>query len=61
MDPGGLPQITDVPHSLRNGDHAVSSIAQPPLNQSGPGRPSVTGTVCHAHSNDFSSVIKLIS
>lgn len=61
MDPVGLPQITDVPHSLRNGDHSVSSIAQPPLNQSGPGRPSFTGTVCPAHTNDASSVVKLIS
>ncbi|CAK6963972.1 protein GREB1 [Scomber scombrus] len=43
VDPIGLPQITDVPHSLINGNHAVPSIAQPPLNQSGPGRPSATG------------------
>uniref|UniRef100_A0A8C4IM31 Growth regulating estrogen receptor binding 1 n=1 Tax=Dicentrarchus labrax TaxID=13489 RepID=A0A8C4IM31_DICLA len=39
----GLPQIADVPQSLTNGNHAVPSIAQPPLNQSGPGRPSATG------------------
>ncbi|KAM7406316.1 hypothetical protein PAMP_000701 [Pampus punctatissimus] len=42
-DPIGLPQIVDVPHSLTNGNHAVPSITQLPLNQSGPGRPSATG------------------
>lgn len=57
VDPTGLPQIADVPHSLTNGNHAVPSIAQPPLNQSGPGRPTATGTDCA----DFSSIIQLIS
>lgn len=56
VDPTGLPQVADVPHSLTNGNHAVPSTAQPPLNQSGPGRPSATGTGC-----DFSSLTQLIS
>ncbi|KAM3626089.1 uncharacterized protein V6R79_022341 [Siganus canaliculatus] len=37
------PQIADAPHPLTNGSHAVPSNTQPPLNQSGPGRPSATG------------------
>uniref|UniRef100_A0A4W6FV14 Growth regulating estrogen receptor binding 1 n=1 Tax=Lates calcarifer TaxID=8187 RepID=A0A4W6FV14_LATCA len=48
VDPVGLPQIADVPHSLTNGNHAVPSITQPPLNQSGPGRPLVTGPHANA-------------
>ncbi|XP_029353746.1 protein GREB1 [Echeneis naucrates] len=49
VDSSGLPQIADVPlpHSLTNGSCAVPSLTQPPLNQSGPGRPS--GTVPHAN------------
>ncbi|XP_028258212.1 protein GREB1 [Parambassis ranga] len=42
------PQIADVPHVLINGNHAVPAIAQPPLNQSGPGRPSATGPHANA-------------
>uniref|UniRef100_A0A3Q2QFU9 GREB1 N-terminal domain-containing protein n=1 Tax=Fundulus heteroclitus TaxID=8078 RepID=A0A3Q2QFU9_FUNHE len=39
------PQTASVPSTLINGNHAAtSSISQPPLNQSGPGRPSATGT-----------------
>uniref|UniRef100_A0A671VCH6 Growth regulating estrogen receptor binding 1 n=1 Tax=Sparus aurata TaxID=8175 RepID=A0A671VCH6_SPAAU len=43
VDQIGLPQIADVPHSLTNGNHAVPSVTQPQP-QSGPGRPSATGT-----------------
>ncbi|XP_039650428.1 protein GREB1 isoform X1 [Perca fluviatilis] len=48
VDPIGLPQITDAPHSLTNGNHAVPSIAHPPLHQSRPGRPSATGSHANA-------------
>ncbi|XP_054471608.1 protein GREB1 [Anoplopoma fimbria] len=48
VDPIGLPQTADVPHSLTNGNQAVPSITQPPLNQSGPGRPSATGSHANA-------------
>uniref|UniRef100_A0A3B4WAB6 Growth regulating estrogen receptor binding 1 n=1 Tax=Seriola lalandi dorsalis TaxID=1841481 RepID=A0A3B4WAB6_SERLL len=48
LDPTGLPQVADGPHSLTNGNHAVPSITQPPLHQSGPGRPSVTGPHANA-------------
>ncbi|AWP01787.1 putative protein GREB1 [Scophthalmus maximus] len=48
VDPAGLPQVTDLPQTLTNGHHAVPSVTQPPLNQSGPGRPSVTGTHANA-------------
>ncbi|XP_078016797.1 protein GREB1 isoform X2 [Epinephelus lanceolatus] len=48
VDPTGLPHIADVPHSLTNGNHAVPSIAQPPLNQSGPWRPTATGSHANA-------------
>ncbi|XP_034535215.1 protein GREB1 [Notolabrus celidotus] len=49
VDPTVVPQISDVPPSLTNGNHAVpSSITQPPLNQSGPGRPSATGPPANA-------------
>ncbi|MEQ2270743.1 hypothetical protein XENORESO_011147 [Xenotaenia resolanae] len=38
------PQTADIPNTLINGNHAAaSSISQPPLNQSGPGRPLGTG------------------
>uniref|UniRef100_A0A3Q2E344 Growth regulating estrogen receptor binding 1 n=1 Tax=Cyprinodon variegatus TaxID=28743 RepID=A0A3Q2E344_CYPVA len=38
------PQTADVPTTLINGNHTgASSISHPPLNQSGPGRPSATG------------------
>ncbi|XP_069029884.1 protein GREB1 [Embiotoca jacksoni] len=37
------PQTAYVPSVLINDSHAVPSIAQPPLNQSGPGRPSAIG------------------
>ncbi|KAM9860380.1 protein GREB1 [Aulostomus maculatus] len=47
VEPNGLPQIADAPHSLTNGNHAVSVIAQPVVSQSGPGRSSATG----AHTN----------
>ena len=43
VDPTALPQTADPPQTLTNGNHAAPSITQPPLNQSGPGRPSVTG------------------
>ncbi|XP_038158170.1 protein GREB1 [Cyprinodon tularosa] len=37
-------QTADVPTTLINGNHTgASSISHPPLNQSGPGRPSATG------------------
>lgn len=56
VDSTSLPITSDVPPSLTNGNHAVpSSITQPPLNQSGPGRPSVTGT--DWDSNDLSSIV----
>uniref|UniRef100_A0A3P9P827 Growth regulating estrogen receptor binding 1 n=1 Tax=Poecilia reticulata TaxID=8081 RepID=A0A3P9P827_POERE len=43
------PQTADAPTTLINGNHtAASSIAQPPLSQSGPGRPSVTGPPTNA-------------
>ncbi|XP_029132994.2 protein GREB1 [Labrus bergylta] len=49
VDPPVLPQIADVPPSPANGNHAVpSAITQPPLNQSGPGRPSATGPPANA-------------
>ncbi|XP_035008366.2 protein GREB1 [Hippoglossus stenolepis] len=48
VDPTALPQIADPPQTLTNGNHAVPSVTQPPLNQSGPGRPSVTGTHANA-------------
>uniref|UniRef100_A0A3Q1JAU4 Uncharacterized protein n=1 Tax=Anabas testudineus TaxID=64144 RepID=A0A3Q1JAU4_ANATE len=44
----GLPQIADVPPSLINGNH-TPSISQPLLNQSGPGKPSATGTGTHTN------------
>lgn len=58
MDPSGLPQTVDVPHPLTNGNHAVPSVTQPPLNQSGPGRPSATGTDC-AQTGKFSCIVQL--
>uniref|UniRef100_A0A3Q3CXP8 GREB1 N-terminal domain-containing protein n=1 Tax=Haplochromis burtoni TaxID=8153 RepID=A0A3Q3CXP8_HAPBU len=39
-------QTADVSHTLINDNQAVPSNTQPPLNQSGPGRPSATGTLC---------------
>ncbi|XP_029982834.1 protein GREB1 [Sphaeramia orbicularis] len=48
VDPVGLPQIADTPHTLTNGSHAVPSITQPPLTQSGPGRGSATGPHANA-------------
>ncbi|XP_041645948.1 protein GREB1 [Cheilinus undulatus] len=49
VDTTAPPQIADVPSSLTNGNHAVpSSTTQPPLNQSGPGRPSATGPPTNA-------------
>ncbi|XP_063333717.1 protein GREB1 [Pelmatolapia mariae] len=37
------PQTADVSHTLINDNQAVPSNTHPPLNQSGPGRPSATG------------------
>ncbi|KAK5624201.1 hypothetical protein CRENBAI_000019 [Crenichthys baileyi] len=43
------PQTADFPNTLINGNHApASSISQPPLNQSGPGRPLGTGPHANA-------------
>ncbi|XP_051795824.1 protein GREB1 [Acanthochromis polyacanthus] len=42
------PQIADISHTLINGNHAVPPVVQPTLNQSGPGRPSATGTHANA-------------
>ncbi|XP_047218501.1 protein GREB1 isoform X2 [Girardinichthys multiradiatus] len=43
------PQTADIPNTLINGNHAAaSSISQPPLNQSGPGRPLGTGPHANA-------------
>ncbi|XP_026149596.1 LOW QUALITY PROTEIN: protein GREB1 [Mastacembelus armatus] len=47
VEPIGLPQIADITHSLTNGTPAVPS-SQPLLNQSGPGRPTVTGPHANA-------------
>ncbi|XP_076011605.1 protein GREB1 [Genypterus blacodes] len=48
VDPISLPHTADVPPSLINGSHAAPAITQPPLNQSGPGRPSATGPPANA-------------
>ncbi|KAK1891864.1 GREB1-like protein [Dissostichus eleginoides] len=47
-DPVNLPQVADAPHPLTNGIHVAPSVAQPSLNQSGPGRPSATGSHANA-------------
>lgn len=39
------PQVTEAPHSLTNGNHAVSSFPQPPLNHSGAAKPTASGNV----------------
>ncbi|XP_033931630.1 protein GREB1 isoform X1 [Pseudochaenichthys georgianus] len=47
-DPVNLPQVADAPHPLTNGIHVAPSVAQPSINQSGPGRPSATGSHANA-------------
>ncbi|XP_041857099.1 protein GREB1 isoform X2 [Melanotaenia boesemani] len=42
------PRVVDVARTLINGNHAVPSTAHPPLQQSGSGRPSVTGPNANA-------------
>ncbi|XP_071400513.1 protein GREB1 [Centroberyx affinis] len=48
VDPIGPPHMADVPPSLTNGSHAVPPVTQPPLNHSGPGRPSALGPHANA-------------
>lgn len=43
IDPVVPPQVTEAPHSLTNGTHAVSSFPQPPLIQSGAAKPAASG------------------
>ncbi|XP_075906544.1 protein GREB1 isoform X2 [Nelusetta ayraudi] len=42
IDPVVPPQVTEAPHSLTNGTHAVSSFPQPPLIQSGAAKPAAS-------------------
>lgn len=45
IDPVVPPQVTEAPHSLTNGTHAVSSFPQPPLIHSGAAKPAASGNV----------------